>query len=325
MGEDEVVDEPLGLMMPFSSGLPVTELAEIGAAAERAGYDWLFLNEHGGDAMVSAAAVAGTTQSARIATGVLNIALRHPRLTAGGAVELLALSGGRFELGLGVGHREVNERALGLTMDRPRDRLIEYMELVRAAAATDGVLRRVGSFYRIDGLAPGHPSVPWPVRIHVGVLSEASARRLAPLVDGIILNIAPIEHMAQLAKAAREAVADAGRDPASLTVTGLVHAVFGSDRSAPSLAHKTSELVAHYGALEAAHASGDDEAAIRAVSDRLLREIVFSDGLGECVARLRAAGIDVPAFYPYAVELGWRECFAAAIETGAAIRAGSGG
>jgi alkanesulfonate monooxygenase SsuD/methylene tetrahydromethanopterin reductase-like flavin-dependent oxidoreductase (luciferase family) len=153
------------------------------------------------------------------------------------------------------------------------------------------------------------------------------------VVDGVILNVAPVEHLAELTRAAREAVADAGRDPASLTVTALVHTVFGSDRSAPGLARKSAELVASYGrqryyrstlaaagfeqeaaALEAAHARGDDEAALRAVSDRLLDEVVVSDRLPECVARLRRAGVDVPTLYPYAVAMSWTECFSAAID-----------
>jgi 5,10-methylenetetrahydromethanopterin reductase len=322
----------LGLMFSFEAGLAADRVAELGAEAEQAGYDWLTVNEYGTDPFVLAAALGLSTRTATVATGVANIGVRHPVVTAAAAAELLALTGGRFVLGLGVGHAEVNERALGLAMDRPGRRMAEHVEIVRQLltgrpAAYDGEIQRA-----VD-IRLGVPVPPWPLRIHIGLLNVQSARRLAPLVDGFMLNFAPVDYAAELVGAAREAAADAGRDPASLTVTALVHAFVGSDAGSPAALRAGAERIARtfarlrfyrtmlrgagFGAeadaIERAYERGGLDSAAGAVAERLVEAVFAGGGLAAQLERLAAAGVDVAVIEPHPAELTHAECLEAAI------------
>jgi alkanesulfonate monooxygenase SsuD/methylene tetrahydromethanopterin reductase-like flavin-dependent oxidoreductase (luciferase family) len=314
----------LGLMFSFEAGLAADRVAQLGREAEAAGYDWLAVNEYGNDPFVLAAALGLSTTSATIATGVANIGVRHPVATAGAAAELLALTHGRFVLGLGVGHAEVNGHALGLPTEQPRLRMTEYIEIVRRLLA-GGPVSYDGALQRAVDIQLGHPTPAWPLPIHVGLLNPESARRLAPLVDGFLLNFAPVEYAAELVRVAREAAAAAGRDPASLTIAALVHTFVGTDRDTPAALRVASERIARtFARLRfyrtmlraagfAAEADAIEALQERGVSERLAEAIFPGSGLPAYLDRLAAAGVDVAVLEPYPAELTWPECLEAAI------------
>ncbi|MBI3801929.1 MAG: LLM class flavin-dependent oxidoreductase, partial [Deltaproteobacteria bacterium] len=79
--------------------------------AEGIGYDDIWLTEHhfadDGHApspLPQAAAIAVKTKKIRIGTGVLLLPLYHPVRVAEDGATIDILSGGRFELGVGVGY-----------------------------------------------------------------------------------------------------------------------------------------------------------------------------------------------------------------------------
>lgn len=91
--------------------------------AERVGIDSLWLSEHHGyydgycPALLPAAAAAlAATDRLRIGTGVLLLPLQDPRRVAGAVQQLHERSGGRFELGVGMGYRPSEFTAKGLDM-----------------------------------------------------------------------------------------------------------------------------------------------------------------------------------------------------------------
>ena len=72
----------------------------------------------------------------------MNNDLRHPALVAREAATLQLLSGGRFELGIGAGHAEVENASVGLpfdTADRRIERLGEALEIVAVLRNGDPV------------------------------------------------------------------------------------------------------------------------------------------------------------------------------------------
>src|SRR5437899_4639107 len=87
-------------------------------AAEARGYEAVFIPESYCDSLAYAEAVALATSRLRVGTGVTNVYLRQPTLLAAQAAAVQELSGGRLLLGLGVGHRAVNE-PLGIHMSDP--------------------------------------------------------------------------------------------------------------------------------------------------------------------------------------------------------------
>ncbi len=84
--------------------------------------------------------VAGSTERIRLGTGILLAALRRPAVLAKTAATLDVLSGGRLDLGVGVGWQREEYEAAGLDFDR-RGRLLDHTLEVCAALWTQPVAR----------------------------------------------------------------------------------------------------------------------------------------------------------------------------------------
>jgi len=131
--------------------------------------------------------LSGVTKRVRLGTHVLILPYRHPLLTAKMVATLDIVSGGRVDLGIGVGWMREEFLALGL----------EERVFTRRGTATDEQLRILktvwtedvasfeGEFYRFDRLgALPHPlQKPYPP-IWVGGHSPAALRRTARYGDG---------------------------------------------------------------------------------------------------------------------------------------------
>jgi probable F420-dependent oxidoreductase len=90
--------------------------------------------------MTTLSVVAGTTERIRLATGILLAALRRPVVLAKTAATLDVLSGGRLDLGVGVGWQREEYEAAGLDFDG-RGRLLEHTLEVCTALWTEPVAR----------------------------------------------------------------------------------------------------------------------------------------------------------------------------------------
>jgi probable F420-dependent oxidoreductase len=97
-------------MRPFRFGTnlrSVDGVADFARWAEGAGFDTLLLPDHLGvrlSPFVTLAAAAAATDRIGLGTYVLNVPFWNPAMLAREVVTLDAVSGGRFELGLGAGH-----------------------------------------------------------------------------------------------------------------------------------------------------------------------------------------------------------------------------
>lgn len=127
-------------MRPFRFGLvhmegPVPELAR---RAEDEGYDTLLFPDHLGcwDPFVAAGVAAAATTRLRVGTQVVNNEFRNVGLLAQSAASVQALTGGRFELGLGTGYAAAEHAAIGQVLPSPGDR-------VDRLATTVDALRRL--------------------------------------------------------------------------------------------------------------------------------------------------------------------------------------
>ena len=106
-------------------------LATAATAAEEAGFDSLWAGEHvvlpdpqvppspmapqdpALDPLLALAWAAAATRSIRLATGIVILPQRNPVVLAKQVASLDMLSGGRFDLGIGVGYLEPEFRAIG--------------------------------------------------------------------------------------------------------------------------------------------------------------------------------------------------------------------
>ena len=97
-----------------------TDFGDFANSVQEAGFDVLTIPDHlVGSLSPFAGAAAAACATSRLHTGtlVLNNDLRHPVDTAREAATVAAISGGRFELGLGAGHMKSEYDAAGLRFD----------------------------------------------------------------------------------------------------------------------------------------------------------------------------------------------------------------
>lgn len=111
--------------------------------AEELGYTALFMADglRTPSPFPSLALAAGTTTTLRVGTWVLASPLRPPRLAAREAHTLSALSGGRFDFGIGTGRPEVADDAvnlLGQPRLSPADRLAQVEQTIDELRALEG-------------------------------------------------------------------------------------------------------------------------------------------------------------------------------------------
>ncbi len=203
--------------------LPVHSLLDLAALADRLGYHSVWVPEgRGRELFATLGAMARTTQRVQLATGILTIYSRPPALTAMAAATLADLTGGRFILGLGVGHPEVIEAGYGAAYRRPLTAMREYVEI--AQRAMDGArVAFPGKVFRVKEFQleskPQHP-----VPIYLAALGERMLRLAGEIADGVVLNWMPPERVGWATQIIRDAATRAGRDPASVTVVCYVRA-----------------------------------------------------------------------------------------------------
>jgi probable F420-dependent oxidoreductase len=117
------------------------EFADYAVAVESVGFDVMTFADHLVPTIspfVGATTAAMATTRMHTGTLVLNNDFRHPVEVARETVSLAAVSGGRFELGMGAGHMKPEYDAAGLKFDWSGtrvDRLVESVEVIRALLA----------------------------------------------------------------------------------------------------------------------------------------------------------------------------------------------
>ena len=149
------VDLPAGGPAPADAG-------RIAMAAESLGLDAIWLAETEHEPFVLAALALAATRRIEVGTGVAVAFARSPVVLAQAAFDLAALSGGRFQLGLGTQVRAHVERRFGMPWTAPAPRLAEWIAAIRAAWATwqDGAPFRVRSEHLDLSLMPSFFSPP---------------------------------------------------------------------------------------------------------------------------------------------------------------------
>lgn len=169
--------------------------------------------------------VAAHTEKLRIATGILILPQRNPLVLAKTLATMDDLSGGRLELGVGVGWLREEFEALGVPFGGRGRRTDEYIEAMRAL--WDGNHAEYsGEFVDFAGVSvnpkPAHGRVP----IHIGGHTEAAARRAGRLGDGFV----PGEgNLPGLLEVMRTSANEAGRDPEGIEITSSHPGVWGDE------------------------------------------------------------------------------------------------
>ncbi len=179
------------------------------------------------------AAIASVTQRVRLATGILIAPLRSAPLLAKTVATLDVLSGGRVDLGVGIGWQREEYDAVGVPFEKRWDTLTDTLRACRA-------------LWRDVPASFGSPSVrfervystPLPVQTPIPIwygarMSPALARRIADLGEGWYpLASATAGEIHEGASLLREAFVAARRDPSTIRIRAGLPAQRGADAAA---------------------------------------------------------------------------------------------
>lgn len=178
------------------------------------------------------------TERLRLFPDVTSLAMRDPPMIAKAAASMDAMSGGRFELGLGAGNFWNAVEGMGRparTNTEAFAALEEAIAILRAALDVDAerrVVRGPGPFYPI----PGYPAGPPPahrIGIWLGVYRSRGLRLVGRSADGWIpsLGYASLEELKRASAVIDAEAAAAGRDPDDITRLLNFNGLIGEGRA----------------------------------------------------------------------------------------------
>jgi alkanesulfonate monooxygenase SsuD/methylene tetrahydromethanopterin reductase-like flavin-dependent oxidoreductase (luciferase family) len=244
------------------------------------------------DSFTLLSALAMVTERISLATAVAPIYHRSPASMAQTAATVDEISGGRFRLGLGVGHRVTMGGWHGQEIGKPTVEMREYTAIVRAILAGEQppAGKRWSSTFAFVGFEP-RADIP----IYQAALSPGMLRLAGEIADGVILWACP-------AKYVRDVVIPevaTGRERAGKALDGFailpcVPSAAGGGRAAV-LDGVRNELHRYFGlpfyrSMFEAAGFGEDLAAYdRAAPDREAQKVAISE---QFIEELCALGDD---------------------------------
>ena len=207
---------------PHDAFLSGDALAELGRAAEEAGFDAVAVTDHpappeewrttGGhdalDPFVALAFVAAATSRVRLMTYLIPGAYRNPLLLAKTTASLDRLSGGRLVLGMGTGYLEAEFDALGVDFVRRNELFDETIEVLRLAWSGQPVSYEGTGFSAVDVTVQPPPAQRPGPPIWIGGNSKRAMRRAVDLGDAWMPMPNPAKHAARRRSAALESIDD---------------------------------------------------------------------------------------------------------------------
>jgi alkanesulfonate monooxygenase SsuD/methylene tetrahydromethanopterin reductase-like flavin-dependent oxidoreductase (luciferase family) len=174
---------------PFES-FYAERLAQI-SEAEGMGFSSCWLTEHHfcddgytPSPLMIATAIAAQTQRMHLGTNLMLLPLHDPVRVAEDAATLSLLSGGRFDLGVGIGYRELEFEQFGRKLSHRPSLVEEGIEILRRAWRGDAV-NFSGKRFEVGDLKitprPEHPPA-----ILLGGMVEPAIERAARVADGFL-------------------------------------------------------------------------------------------------------------------------------------------
>jgi probable F420-dependent oxidoreductase len=190
------------------------------------------------DPMVALGYAAARTSRIRLGVAVINLPFVSPAYLAKQATTVDVLSGGRLDLGLGIGWMPEEFAAAGASTARRGARTEEFVAVLRTLWA-DEVSSFRGEFYTIP---PGRQD-PRPVQrrwpgagppVLLGGMSRPAIERAGRIADGWITSSrADLSKIGEAVGVIRSAASAAGRDPAALRIICRGVVLAGAEAKGP--------------------------------------------------------------------------------------------
>jgi len=180
------------------------------------------------DPLIWLAFAAAAAPTLRLGTCILIVPQRNPLVLAKELATLDRLSGGRVELGLGVGWMKEEFDALGIPWERRGARNDEYIAAMRALWAGPHAEFH-GEFVDFAPVTSSPRPVQASIPILVGGDTDAAINRAVRLADGYFPGEGDVQRLGTLIARLRAAAEKADRDPHSIEI----NAMFGAQMADP--------------------------------------------------------------------------------------------
>ncbi len=180
------------------------------------------------DPLIWLSFVAAVAPSLRLGTCILIVPQRNPLVLAKELATLDRLSGGRVELGIGVGWLREEFDALGVPWDRRGARNDEYIAAMRALWAGPHAEFH-GEFVDFAPVTCSPRPVQSSIPVLVGGDTPAAIQRAVRIADGYFPGEGDAERLGGLIGDLRRTAEEHDRDPDSIEV----NAMFGAQMADP--------------------------------------------------------------------------------------------
>ena len=180
------------------------------------------------DPLIWLAFAAAAAPTLRLGTCILIVPQRNPLILAKELATLDQLSGGRVELGLGVGWMKEEFDALGVPWQRRGARNDEYIAAMRALWKAPHAEFH-GEFVDFGPVTCSPRPVNGNIPILVGGDTDAAIRRAVNLADGYFPGEGDVDRLAALLTRVRGELGKVGRAPESLEI----NVMFGAQMADP--------------------------------------------------------------------------------------------
>ncbi|MFC3382267.1 LLM class F420-dependent oxidoreductase [Couchioplanes azureus] len=287
-------------------GVPLADHAAVFAALTDAGFTDLWSSEvNGADAFTPLTLAAAWQPRARLGTAIAPVFTRGPGLLAMTAAALAEAAPGRFQLGVGASSPVVVGDWNAADFTRPYARSRDMLRFLRAALAGETVDRSYDTFEVRRFRLERPPAVP--PKVLLAALRPAMLRLAASEADGVILNWLAATDVPRV-------LAEAKSDDPDFDVVARIFVCPTADAAYARTVGR--RLIAAYLTVPAylefhrwlgrepalapmwkAWAAGDRKAALAAIPDEVVDELVVHGAAEECrekVARYAEAGVRVP-------------------------------
>lgn len=196
--------------------------------AEQLGYRSVWLTEHHfvGDGytpspLVIAGAIGARTEQMRIGMSLMLLPLHDPVRLAEDSATLSILTGGRFDLGVGIGYRQIEFEAFQRSLKNRPSLMEEGAEIIRRCWEGRS-LEFSGKRFRLPDVTAA-PIPAQPPRLLIGGMNEPSIDRVARIADGFLST--QNAHIPTYL----EALERHGRDPATTSIHAGQWAIVDED------------------------------------------------------------------------------------------------
>ena len=293
--------EGLTYPMPFSDP---ASLLRIARHAEVLGYHSVWGNDHMTtqnyvraefaeaprfwEPLTTYAWLAAQTTTLRFGTGILVLPMRRDIVvTAKQIATLDHLSGGRLEIGVGVGAYREEFEALAPGSRAHRGDMVEEGVNALQCLFSEREATFDGKYYKFRNVELSPKPLQARLPIYFGGNSPNHIRRVAVAADGWIPAAMPAAQLRGLVERLREATVAAGRDPTTISVAPQFAVHVGKDHEAAVARYRQSQMHAHMKSL--GKSTLKDQAGLQMEDINLIGGV---DEVVEKACRLREAGVD---------------------------------